>query len=64
MVKRFALLFALLAAGALAQTTEDCMTCHGDADLTTSTPEGTRFSLHVDLEVYENSIHGVFDCID
>ncbi len=68
MVKRFALLFVLLVAlltpGVLAQSTDECMACHSDPDLTTSTPEGERLSLHVDLEVYENSIHGVFDCID
>jgi cytochrome b subunit of formate dehydrogenase len=59
-----AVLAAWLVAGAAAQSNEDCMDCHADADLVTLSEDGTELSLRVDLAVYEESVHGDFDCVD
>lgn len=51
---------------ALAQdplTNESCLDCHDDPDWT-ETIDGKTVSLHVDPDVFANSIHGDFDCID
>ncbi len=69
MLPRFALVLGLLLAvhgwpPVAAQSTEDCMECHGEADLTTTDESGAEVSLYTDLEVFESSIHGGFDCLD
>lgn len=65
------LLLGLMSMGTLAtdpaeaQTAEDCMDCHEDEDLTKN--DGSRVvSLFVDLEQYQQSIHGKEDveCVD
>lgn len=53
-----------LAAGAAAQSTEDCMECHSDAELTKTAADGGEISLYVDLVLYEESVHGGLDCVD
>ena len=48
-----------------AQTTDDCLDCHDDEELTKN--EGSRvISLFIDIEKYRDSIHGLEDmeCID
>ncbi len=59
-----ALLATSLVAGAAAQSNEDCMDCHADAELVTLAEDGTELSLGVDLAAYEESVHGGFDCVD
>jgi thiosulfate reductase cytochrome b subunit len=61
------LVLALLANPGMvaAQTADDCLDCHDDEELTKNV--GTRvISLHVDIDQYRNSIHGLEDleCID
>ena len=48
-----------------AQTSEDCLDCHEDEDLTKNV-EGRVVSLFIDIDQYENSIHGIegVECID
>ena len=67
----FVLLLTLTALGALfaspgqAQTADDCLDCHDDPDLTKNSG-GRVISLHVDIDAFNNSIHGVegIECID
>jgi predicted CXXCH cytochrome family protein len=58
-----ALLAALLAAPALAQTAEDCLACHGDETLT-GTRGGREISVHVSAAQFAASVHGGLACID
>jgi len=52
----------LLGPGVLADN-DTCMECHGDAKLTMKVGEKAK-SLFVDLERFENSIHGDSECLD
>ncbi|MCP2620351.1 cytochrome c3 family protein, partial [Candidatus Aminicenantes bacterium AC-334-K16] len=58
------LIFLLwLATTVLAQTNDDCATCHTDPELTTK--RGRRvISLFVDFKKFGRSVHGSLDCID
>ncbi len=47
---------------AAAQTTEDCLTCHADKDLT-GERNGQEFSVFVDGEAFSKSVHGSLPCI-
>ena len=49
---------------AMAQSVEECMECHSDKELVKSINDSTEISLFVDLNRFENSIHGGFECID
>jgi cytochrome b subunit of formate dehydrogenase len=57
-----ALILLFAASTAPAQSTDDCLICHGDNTLSTQ-KEGKTVSLYVDEKVYRKSIHGEFDCI-
>ncbi|MEW6071257.1 MAG: hypothetical protein AB1726_01505 [Planctomycetota bacterium] len=54
---------ALLAGRPAAQENEDCLECHGRADLRPLTGDRER-SLLASLETLESSVHGGFACID
>ncbi|MCP4571643.1 MAG: hypothetical protein GY838_04770 [bacterium] len=56
---------AITAAPAGSQTAEDCLDCHDDEDLTKNRDDRV-VSLHVDIDLYLASIHGVegLECID
>lgn len=59
-------LFICLVFNALlwAQSNEDCFMCHSDPDLTKLVDDTLEVSMYVNQEVYENSIHGFFECVD
>ena len=43
----------------------DCLDCHSDADLTMTGADGKEFSIFVDAEPLDNSVHGgLLDCVD
>ena len=46
----------------LAQSAEDCLTCHSDVDLTGSR-DGVEISVFVDEAIYAGSLHGDLDCV-
>jgi len=58
------LMFFLVTFSAFSQSVDECMDCHADEDLTKSINDTTEISLYVNLELYENSIHGGLECID
>lgn len=45
-------------------TSEDCMDCHSDKELTKINEDGEEDTLFVHLEKFENSLHGGFSCTD
>lgn len=45
-------------------TNDDCLVCHGDAEMTTTRQDGTERSLYVNYETFQTSVHGVFDCVN
>lgn len=47
----------------LAQTDEECLSCHGEKDLTTADESGREISLYVDYSFLQGSVHGGFDCV-
>jgi len=47
---------------AAAQSVDDCLACHADADLT-GTRDGGEISVHVDGELFAGSVHGALDCV-
>ncbi len=47
---------------AVAQSVEDCMTCHEDPDLT-GERDGREISVFLDLEKFDYSVHGELECI-
>lgn len=66
---RTALLFVLLvsvvaAPPASAITNAECMDCHADPSLETTTPDGKPLSLYVGAAEFDSSIHGSFGCTD
>ena len=62
---RLMLLFSIfLFSSVFAQSNETCMDCHEDEDMTAFIKDTVEISAYIDLEVYENSIHGDMDCID
>ncbi|NOY05356.1 MAG: cytochrome B [Chlorobi bacterium] len=59
----FILLFLVVAQnGSIAQSNDDCFSCHGDPDLTMERG-GKEVSLHVDKSVFSSSVHGDQDCV-
>ena len=58
----FGLLFGL-PVGAAAQSNSDCLTCHGDKNLT-GKRDGATISLYVDSAGFAASRHGPADCVD
>jgi formate dehydrogenase gamma subunit len=47
-----------------AQSVDECMDCHSDNELTKFIDDTTEISLYVDLERFQNSLHGGMECID
>jgi cytochrome b subunit of formate dehydrogenase len=45
-------------------TSEDCLVCHSDEDLSKEGPQGEVISLFVDGERFAETIHGDFACTD
>ncbi len=64
MIKFFIILTVLLSGFLFAQSVEDCMDCHSDEEMTKTVNDSIEVSLFVDLEIYQNSIHGDMECID
>jgi formate dehydrogenase gamma subunit len=63
-VRFFAVLvLAVFGGTAFAQQTDECMECHSDPTLVRETPSGPE-TLYVDLQVFQNSIHGGLECTD
>jgi cytochrome b subunit of formate dehydrogenase len=52
-----------LPGGLIGQSNDDCFMCHEDTDLTKEY-QGKEVSLHIDLDIFSNSIHGEMECID
>jgi cytochrome b subunit of formate dehydrogenase len=48
--------------GVVAQSTSDCLDCHGDRDLTMERG-GTEISLFVDGAAFSSSVHADFECV-
>jgi cytochrome b subunit of formate dehydrogenase len=46
-----------------AQSVDDCMMCHSDESLVKEDSTGKEISLFVDQSAFEQSIHGMFDCV-
>lgn len=42
----------------------DCAECHADPDLFDDEPDASGSSLYVNLELFSESVHGDFDCVD
>ncbi|MBD3266454.1 hypothetical protein GF373_07265, partial [bacterium] len=42
---------------------ESCMECHGESDLVGEI-DGEEVSVYVEMQAYENSVHGFFSCVD
>jgi cytochrome b subunit of formate dehydrogenase/nitrate/TMAO reductase-like tetraheme cytochrome c subunit len=57
----FVVCFAALG---ITQSVEECMDCHSDDELTKFINDTVEISLYVDLERYQNSLHGDMECID
>ena len=47
-----------------AQSKEDCLACHSDEEFVKEDSTGRTISLYVNESVFDNSVHGMFDCID
>ncbi len=67
-MKKASLLAFLFLAGLILHAQDDlsndsCFDCHNDPGWT-ETRKGVEVSMHVDPEVFANSLHGDFDCID
>jgi len=64
---KFLFPFLFLLAGAfqfaLAQSNDDCLTCHSDSTLTMK-KNGKTIGLYVDEKVFKSSVHGDASCID
>src|SRR3990172_10938996 len=41
----------------IAQSEEECLSCHGDPELAMTLPSGERLSLFISPEVFEVSVH-------
>jgi hypothetical protein len=46
-----------------AKSTDDCLVCHEDKDLTADR-NGKKVSMYVNPEVYKNSVHSIAECVD
>ena len=55
--------FVLFPALAVCQSSEDCLMCHGNNDLT-MTRSGHTVSLYVDAARLKNSVHAPFTCVN
>jgi hypothetical protein len=61
----FLLFWAATAVPAQKLKDADCLTCHGDATLTTEGANGSTVSLFVDQNKFKHSVHGrMFHCVD
>ena len=47
-----------------AQENDLCMDCHGDKDLTGKNAKGKEISMYIDIDRFNNSVHGDLSCID
>lgn len=47
----------------LSQDAEDCLMCHSDPELTMERGD-KEISIFVDADSYEESVHGIFSCVD
>lgn len=54
--------FPALAAAEL-PSTEDCLACHSDRELTKQGPWGRPVSLFVDQAAFQGSVHGILECV-
>ncbi|OGB69922.1 MAG: hypothetical protein A2Y94_08695 [Caldithrix sp. RBG_13_44_9] len=61
---RLVLLILTLISSGFAQTNEDCMVCHADPEFTGLNKAGTEISMGVDANIYEQSVHAGFSCVD
>jgi len=59
----FAVAATLLAGGAHAQESSECLDCHEDRSLT-GTRHGRTISVYVDIKRLKSSIHADVDCVD
>ncbi|MBV6511376.1 MAG: hypothetical protein FMNOHCHN_00856 [Ignavibacteriaceae bacterium] len=57
-----AVLFSLMSVQSLAQTKEDCLTCHSD-DTMTMEKKGKEISLFADEKKINSSVHGKLECV-
>ena len=64
MLKYITILTVLMSGFLFAQSVDDCMDCHSDEEMTKEINDSTEISLFVDLEKYQNSIHGDMECVD
>ena len=46
------------------QSVDECMDCHSDEEFTKFIDDTTEISLYIDLERFENSLHGGLECVD
>ncbi len=58
----FAALIGLIFSPAAIHAQDDCMECHGDDSLTGVDESGQEYTLFLDLNKYERSVHGELDC--
>ena len=58
------LLFFLSLSTIYAQDNETCFDCHSDPDMVKEINDSTEISVYVDEEVFSNSVHGDFECVD
>jgi cytochrome b subunit of formate dehydrogenase len=58
----FLILFVIICSSVPAQTIDDCLGCHEDADLTKD-QDGLEISLFIDKDKFMASIHGESECI-
>jgi hypothetical protein len=55
--------FPLTSAEESLLTSEDCLACHSDRELSKLEPEGQPISLYVDRDALHGSIHGSLECV-
>lgn len=58
----FAVLIGLIFSPAVIHAQDDCMECHGDDSLTGVDESGQEYTLFLDLNKYEKSVHSELDC--
>ena len=46
----------------IAAAQDDCLECHGDEELMGADEKGYEYSLYIDKNAFENSVHGDLDC--
>lgn len=45
-------------------SSDECLKCHSDPDLTKTVDDTVEVSLFIDNEKFSNSVHGGFECVD